>query len=274
MARRSPETRNRMNLVQSIWERRFAVKQLMLRNFRVRYRNMAFGALWSVLNPLIMLGVLAFVFTYVYPRPENSGNFPLFLLIGLVHFNIFSRMVPAATASVIEQSALIKKVAFPRIITPLSVVLAQLMDVLVLLGLLILFALIFHAPITLNYAWVVLAVVVEIIFITGVGFICSALNVYYRDMLYIVESWLTVLFWLTPVFYPLDYVRLRLPDWLYNLYILNPLTGCIEASRRAVLYQHCPDLRSGIYAIVIAFATLFFGAFVFQRLQRRFADYT
>jgi ABC-type polysaccharide/polyol phosphate export permease len=263
-----------MNLIASIWARRFALRQLVLRNFRVRYRNMALGVLWSVLNPLVMLAVLAFVFTYVYPRPDKSGNFTLFLLIGLVHFNIFSRMVPSATASVIEQAALIKKVAFPRIITPLSVVLAQLVDVLVLSGLLFLFTIAFHQPLSWHYLWIPLALVVELIFITGIGFIFSALNVYYRDMLYIVESWLTVLFWLTPVFYPLDYIRVNLPSVVYNLYILNPLVGCIEASRRAVLYQSCPDLRSGVFAIVVSLCTLFFGAFVFQRLQRRFTDFT
>lgn len=263
-----------MTLFRTIYERRSAFKQLVLKSFRVRYRNMALGVLWSVISPLIMLGVLAFVFTQVYPSRDPTIHFPLFLLIGLVHFNSFSRMLPAGTMSVVEHSSIIKKVAFPRIIVPLAVVVAQLVDVCILLLLLIGFILGFGLPLTPMFGWVLAAVVVEVIFAAGIGMACAALNVYYRDTMYLVESWLTVFFWLTPVFYALDVIRERLPEGLYRLYLLNPLAGCIETSRRAILYQAMPDWQAAGSAAAVAVVTFVFGAFLFQRLQRGFTDLT
>lgn len=263
-----------MTLFHAIYSRRTAFKQLVLKSFRVRYRNMALGVLWSVISPLIMLGVLAFVFTHVYPSRDPTVHFPLFLLIGLVHFNSFSRMLPAATMSVVEHSSIIKKVAFPRIIVPLAVVVAQLVDVAILLVLLLGFTLAFGIPITPMFLWVLAAVLVEVLFAAGVGMACAALNVYYRDMMYLVESWLTVFFWLTPVFYSLTVIRERLPDGLYRLYLLNPLAGCIETSRRAILQQAMPDWQAGASALAVALVTFVAGAFIFQRLQRGFTDLT
>ncbi|MCE9613337.1 MAG: ABC transporter permease [Lentisphaerae bacterium] len=263
-----------MKLIHDIWERRDAIKQLVLKNYRVRYRNMALGVLWSVLNPLIMLGVLAFVFTHVYPQAGNIPYFPLFLLIGLVHFNSFTRNMPGVSLSVLEHASLLKKVAFPRLIIPLAMVLAQLTDFAVLLGLLMVFTLGFGLPITLHIFWLLAAVLVQTIFTAGLGFLCSALNVYYRDTLYIIESGLTILFWLTPVFYPLEFIRTRLPPVVYDLYLLNPMAGCIETSRRAILLQSNPDWRPALTALAVSIATLCFGVFTFQRLQRRFADFT
>jgi ABC-type polysaccharide/polyol phosphate export permease len=99
------------------------------------------------------------------------------------------------------------------------------------------------------------------------------LDVYYRDTHYVVESALTILFWLTPIFYPLDFIRLRLPPFFTNLFILNPMAGCIEGARRAILYQSCPDLRAYCAAIVVSLGTFVAGIIVFQRMQRRFADF-
>jgi len=263
-----------MKLLHAIYERRAAFKQLLLKSFRIRYRNMALGVLWSVISPLVMLGVLAFVFTYVYPSPDPRTHFPLFLLIGLVHYNAFSRIIPSATSSILEHSSILKKVAFPRIIIPLAVIVAQLLDVVILMGLLLIFTLIFGVPLTWYALWVPFAILIEVIFATGAGLMCAALNVYYRDMLYIVESWLTVFFWVTPVFYSLETIHARLPRVLYDLYLLNPLAGCIEASRAGLLHQAMPDRDATIAAVVVAFVVLGIGIAVFERLQRRFADLT
>lgn len=263
-----------MKLIHAIYERRAAFKQLLLKSFRVRYRNMALGVLWSIISPLVMLGVLAFVFTYVYPSTDTKVHFPVFLLIGLVHFNAFGRLIPAATISIIEHSSILKKVAFPRIIVPLAVLTAQLIDVAILLALLLVFTLIFGVPLTWHFVFVILALLVEVIFATGVGLTCAALNVYYRDMLYIVESWLTVFFWLTPVFYSLETMHARLPRFIYDLYLCNPLAGCIETSRRAILHQALPERDAAIAAVAVSFIALAVGVTVFERLQRRFADLT
>ena len=262
-----------MKLLKEVWARRFVIKHLVLKNFRVRYRNMALGVVWSVLNPLVMLGVLVFIFTYIVANPGDHEFFPIFLLIGLVHYNSFARMISASTLSIVEHGLLIKKVAFPRIIIPVTTVFSQLIDVLVVMALLTVFVLIFKVPIGWSYLWVFASMGVQIVFTLGLSFITSSLHVYYRDMMYIVESGLTVLFWLTPIFYALDDIHTMLPTWLYGLYIVNPLCGSIHMSRLSILQQGQPDAIAAGIALGVALATFVIGVITFQTLQRRFADY-
>jgi lipopolysaccharide transport system permease protein len=234
---------------------------------------MALGLLWSVINPLVMLLVLTFIFTCVYP---NTGfkAFPVFVLLGLVVFNLFSRTVITATVSVQENSALVKKVAFPRQLIPFSVIISQMIDGLVLIALMMICILIFHVPVTVYFLWLPVIYLVLLAFITGVALITCAMNVYFRDMRYLVESGMTILFWLTPVFYPLDTIRKNVNATVYRIYTLNPLAGCTDAARRAVLDACSPDpLVFGI-AVVVALSTLLVSLFLFQVLQRRFADFT
>lgn len=268
-----------MSLFNDIWARRTAIKHLVLKNYRVRYRNMALGVLWSVLNPLVMLAVLVFILTYVFQRGSQIENFPIFVLIGLIHYNVMSVMLGASTMSIVEHSLLIKKVSFPRLIIPLSKVLSHLTDVVVLISLLLIFILLFQIPVKPAIAWMFVSFIIELIFILGMAFLFSALAVYYRDMLYIVESGLTVFFWLTPIFYSITKVHEKvvdeqLPKAVFWLYLLNPLGGCIHTTRRAVLHQVGPDGPFLIISAVVAAVVLILGVIVFQRLQRRFADFT
>lgn len=262
-----------MKSLLQLGEWRFALRNLILKDFRVRYRNMALGLLWSVINPLVMLLVLTFIFTCVYP---NTGfkAFPVFVLLGLVIFNLFSRTVVTATVSVQENAALVKKVAFPRQLIPFSVIISQMLDGLILIGLLMIFILLFHVPFTAYFLWLPVIYLVLFAFITGVSLITCAMNVYFRDMRYLVESGMTILFWLTPVFYPLDLIRKNLNSTVYHIYILNPLAGCTDAARHAVLDGGHPDPLVFGTAAAISLTTLLFSLFLFQILQRRFADFT
>lgn len=254
-----------------IWAHRFAMRNLIAKDFRIRYRNMSLGVLWSVLNPLVMLGILLMVFTVVYPQ-TGQAYFPISILLGLVSYNFFTLCIPAATLAVLENAPLVKKVAFPRQILPISVVISQSIQVMVQLVLVAIFILLFQVPLTAKFFLAPLIVGVLLIFLIGAGLLCSALNVVFRDTRYIVESLLTVLFWLSPVFYPLSIVHEKFPKWLFGLYILNPLAGCIEALRRVILQGLYPDAVSFAAAALVSLATLVVGFTLFTRLQRQFAD--
>jgi len=258
-------------LVADIWAHRFALRNLVMKDFRIRYRNMSLGVIWSVLNPLVMLGILLVVFTVVYPQ-RGQAYFPISVLLGLVSYNFFSLCIPAATKSVLENAPLVKKVIFPRQILPISVVLSQSIQVLVQFILVAAFVLLFQVPLTAKFLLAPFIVGVLLLFVIGAGLLCSALNVIFRDTHYIIESLLTVLFWLSPVFYPLTIVHEKFPKWLFGLYILNPLAGCIEALRRVILQDLYPDGVSFAVACIVSFVTLVLGAALFARLQRRFAD--
>lgn len=254
-----------------IWAHRFALRNLIMKDFRIRYRNMSLGVIWSVLNPLIMLGILLLVFTYIYPQ-RGQAYFPISVLLGLVSYNLLALCIPAATGAILDNAPLVKKVVFPRQILPISVVLSQSIQVLVQIGLVAVFVLLFQVPVTAKILIAPLIVAVLLVFVVGVGLICSALNVVFRDVRYIVESLLTVLFWLSPVFYPLTIVHQKLPKWFFGLYILNPLAGCIEALRRVILQDLYPDGVSFAFAVGVSLATFVLGLVVFSRFQKRFAD--
>ena len=258
-------------MLQELKDYRFALDNLVLKDFRIRYRNMSLGILWSVVNPLVMLSVLVFIFMYVYPQ-QKMPYFPIFVLLGLIGYNFFNLSMASATNSILENSNLIKKVIFPRIFIPLSVVLSQLIHFAIQLMLLAVFILIFRVPLTWSYAWLPLIYLVELLFIMGLCFITSALNVFYHDVYYLVMSSLTLLFWFTPIFYPLSKVHESLPKAAYGLYILNPLAGCIDASRNAVIFNTNPDAVAFGFACAIALITFFGGIKFFNRYQRYFAD--
>jgi ABC-type polysaccharide/polyol phosphate export permease len=260
-----------MTLFTDIWCYRYALRTLVLKDFRVRYRNMSLGIFWSVLNPLIMLGVLVVVFSYIHPQ-RQTHYFPVFLLLGLVPFNFFSLVVPTATACVLDHAHIIKKVAFPRVIIPLAVVLSQIIHLFMQMLILFLFILLFRVPLHLEVAWIPLIYFVELIFLLGTAYLLSALNVFYRDILYLVQSGLTVMFWFTPIFYALPMVRTNLPPPLYYVYILNPLAGCIDAGRRAVLEGRAPDPLAFGVATAVAVIVLILGLTYFSRREGRFAE--
>ncbi len=260
-----------VNTWRDIYDFRFALQNLVLKDFRIRYRNMALGLLWSLLNPLVMLGVLVFIFAYVFPN-QNVEHFPVFVLLGLVTFNAFSLTLSFTTNCVVENASLVKKIIFPRILLPLSVILSQFIQIFIQWILVALFIVILRVPITLHYLWLVPIFFVQIAYMTGFSLICCTLNVYFRDVLYVVQSALTLLFWFTPVFYSLTMVHENLPRALYALYILNPMAGCVDGARKAVLNQCAPDTIAFSFSIGVALLSLLAGYGLFQRYSRNFTD--
>ena len=259
------------NFFAEVWRYRFAMQNLMLKDFRVRYRNMSLGIVWSVINPLVMLGVLVFVFSYIHPNRQQQ-YFPIFLLLGLIPFNFFSLCMSSATGSICDNASLVKKVIFPRQIVPISVVLSQVIHLLIQLSLLVFFILLFRVPLTWTYLWIIPIYMAELLFILGLSLITSAINVYYRDMQYLMASSLAVLFWFTPIFYSLKLVKLNLHPALYALYICNPLAGFVDASRQAVLYHSAPSWESFGVSLIVTAVVCVVGLMIFRRKSKDFAD--
>lgn len=259
------------DVLREIWAYRFALRNLILKDFRVRYRNMSLGILWSVLNPLVMLGVLVLVFSYIH-LTSREDKFPIFLLLGMIPFNFFSLSIAASTNCIVENAALVKKVIFPRHILPLSVVLSQIIHLVIQGVLLAIFMAIFRVPLTVMYLWVPVIFLVELVFVSGLSMMTSALNVYYRDTLYLVQSILTIMFWFTPIFYSLPIVKGSLHPVLYQVYLLNPLAGLIDSLRRVILKGTMPDLQALGFAVVMSVLFFWCGWRLFSRRERHFAD--
>lgn len=246
----------------------FLLNNLILRDFKIRYRNMSLGIFWSLLNPLVLMGVLSFIFTKIFPN-NTVKDYYLVVLCGLVVFNFFSIAWQAGTGSIYSNTGLVKRVPMPRELLPVSTVLANGLHFLIQIGLLILLTL--AAGYGVNVYWLVLPVIfgLEVVFVCGLCLITSALDVYFRDMRYVVESGNTVLFWVVPIFYTFSMI----PHQYRAVYQYNPIAAVVLACRMILLRNQMPPTALLIKLTLVSFLFLAAGFLVFGRLKRKFADY-
>lgn len=259
--RRTRESRRRRNFG-------FVVTSLVLRDFRVRYRNMSLGILWSLANPLIMMSVLTFVFSKVFAT-TTVKFYPAFVLIGLIPYNFFGLAWSSSTVSLIYNAGLIKRVRMVREIIPVASVLAQSIHFFIQIALLLIFVLVLGVPVTRLWLWVLPFVVIEIMSVCGLALLCSALDVYVRDTQYIVDSAVTVLFWLTPVFYPAEMIPARYRP----LYELNPIASVVIGLRNVLLDARAPATHTVSTGLAVSIVILSGGLIVFGTLKGRFGDF-
>jgi len=247
---------------------RFLLSNLVLKDFRVRYRNMSLGILWSLVNPLVMMLVLTFVFTKLYAGNPQK-NFAVFVLCALVPFNFYTVGFASGTTSVLDNHSLVKRVRFPREIIPISTVLANCLHLLIQVALLIVFVLAFGYGV--NRYWLLLPVVLalEVVFVCGLTLISSALDVYFRDVRYVVESSNLVMFWLVPIFYSYAII----PQKYAFIYQYNPVAAVVQACRNILMEAAAPPFPLLIKLCSVSVVVLALGLAVFGKLKRRFADF-
>jgi len=245
----------------------FVLKNLVLKDFRIRYRNMSLGVLWSLLNPLVMMGVLTFVFTKIFPNPRQ--HFAVFLLCGLIPLSFFQVSWSIGTGAILDSAGLIKKVRVPRELFPVASVLSNFVHLFIQFGLLTFIALVTGLHITLNWLWIPLILGLEVVFVSGLVLATSSLNVYLRDTRYVVDSLNTVLFWLVPVFYDFSVIPKKYAD----IYQYNPLAALVLAMRQVVLLGAPPSALLMFKAVIVSCLSLAMGVIVFGRLKHQFYDH-
>ncbi len=241
--------------------------QLVLRDFRIRYRNMSLGVFWSLLNPLVMMGVLWFVFTRVFPVTW-SKDYHLLVLCGLVPFNFFSLGWSTGTVSLLSNAQLIKRVPLEREIVPISTVMANGMHFLIQIGLLIVLVLASGRMPTVMWAWLPVVFALEVVLVCGLSLVTSALDVYFRDVRYVVESSTMLLFWLVPIFYDHG----KVPQQWHWVYWYNPIAAVVLCCRNILLDSRVEPETLAKLAI-LSLGTLVVGLVFFRAVKHRFADY-
>jgi len=246
----------------------FVLRTLVEKDFKVRYRNMSLGLFWSLLNPLIMMGVLTFVFTQIYSNPGGK-LFPLSVLCGLIPFNFFSQAWLSGTTSLLDNAHLIKKVPVPRHVFPIASVLSNCLHLVIQIVLLLVLTLIFGHGANWNWLWLPVIWGLEILFVMGLSLIFATLNIYVRDVRYVVESANLILFWVVPIFYSFAVI----PPRYREIYQFNPVAALILMMRTILLEGQPPLLHTLSLLAMVSFLMLGLGWAVFSMLQRRFYDY-
>ena len=229
---------------------------------------MSLGVLWSVLNPIVMMGVLTFIFTMVFPNAKGR-NFPVFVLCGLVPYSFFTVAWIAGTTSIVDSASLIKRVPMPREIVPVAAVLSNCLHLLIQILLLVTAVLGFGGHVTVQWLWLPLVWLLEVVFVCGLSLITSTVNVYIRDTRYVVESANTVLFWLVPIFYSFDSIPARYAD----VYQLNPVAALVLCLRNIFLDGMAPPASTMVKLAAVSFVTLAVGLIVFSRGKTAFYEH-
>ncbi len=247
-------------------------------DFKLRFFGSALGYLWQLVRPLMLFGVLYVVFTQIVRIGGDVELYPVALLLGVVLFTFFSEATGGALGSLVDREALIRKVEFPRLAVPLSAVLTALMNVALNLVAVVVFLLIAGGRVRVSWLELPLLVLALALFTTGLGMLLSALFVRYRDVKPIWEVALQVLFYGTPIFYPIDVVAER-SELAAKLMMLNPFAAIVQQSRHALIAPSHPSaaevLGGGLLLaapIAIAIAALALGFLVFSRSAPRIAE--
>jgi lipopolysaccharide transport system permease protein len=243
----------------------FLIRTLVEKDFKVRYRNMSLGVLWSLLNPLIMMGLLTFIFTKIFAQPHDR-NFPLSVLCGLVPLNFFTLAWVTGASSILDNAPLIKRVPVPRYVFPIASVLSNCLHLLIQIILLLAIILVFGRGVNIHWLWLPLLWGLEILFVMGLTLTFSAVNVYVRDTRYVVESANTVLFWLVPIFYSFAVIPIR----FRGLYQINPVAALVLMMRNVLIEGHAP-LGSTLIRLAVGSVIMFgVGLGVFAKLRNGF----
>lgn len=246
----------------------FLFQNLILKDFRVRYRNMSLGVLWSLINPLVMMGVLTFIFGRVFGG-DRPPLFPLFVLCGLVPYNFFTLSLLGGTLSIVENAQFIKRVPVPREVVPVAIVVSTAVHTLIQLGLLILLTFAFGLMPAASWLWLPVIWVPYVIFLCGISLGSSAVNVFVRDVRYLVESFNLVLFYLVPIFYSFSIIPARYAA----IYQFNPVAAMVLAMRNILIDQKAPP-ASLIFNLLVACAfACGLGLLIFHSLKRRFYEH-
>ena len=241
---------------------------LVIRDIKVKYKQTVLGGLWAIIQPFFMMVVFTLFFGKLAKIPSDGIPYPIFNYTAMVAWTYFATAINTSGNSIVGSGSLISKVYFPRIMIPLTPVLAGLLDF--FLAFLVLIAMMLYFGIYPNVMVLMLPLLILLMMLTasGVGLVLAALNAKYRDIRYTIPF--LVQFWMfaTPIVYPASMI----PERYRLIYALNPMTGIIEGFRSVLLGTVAFPWTMLTMSTVIAIAVFIIGVFYFKQVERYFAD--
>jgi ABC-2 type transport system permease protein len=256
-----------MNRLKEIYAYREMIFSLVRRDLKGRYKGSALGFLWTFINPLLQLIVYTFVFSVV--MRSGIEDYYLFLFVALIPWIFFSTCITGGSTCIWAQQDMVKKIYFPREVLPIAYTTSQFINMLLSFLVVFLVLLLSGKGISLSaLPYLIPCALLEYMLALGVAFIVSAVTVYLRDMEYVLGILSMALQFLTPVMYSTEMV----PENLRPIYQLNPMTPIINAYRDILYYKKIPEMSTMLSGFGLSVILLVVGFFVFNRLQRHFAE--
>ena len=242
------------------------LKTNVKKDIRGKYKGSFLGVLWSFVNPLLMAIVYAIVFPFILKNSQD--NYVTFIVIAILPWNWFTTVISQGTFCIIANSSIIKKVYFPREILPISAATSGLVNFIISLPIILIF-LLFSG---LGFSWYMLLLpliaIIQYLLTLGIIFISSAVNVYVRDLEYIINFVIMMLFYATPVLYPAT----LFPEKYRWILYLNPMTPIINAYRDIFYYKQLPNMLHLSIVLLGSLLLVTIGYKIFKKLDKGFAE--
>ena len=253
----------------AFWKYRDLVKQLVQKNIKLKYRRSFLGYIWSVLNPLLVMIVMAVVFSTIFKR--NIENYPVYLFTGQIMFNYMNQSSHQAISSITGNAALLKKTYVPKYIFTFAMITSGLVDLLFSMGALLLVMIATGATLSWYNLLFIFPVLQLYVFCVGLGMLLSALNVFFRDIQYIWNAITTAWLYATPIFYSLDQMNESGMVWVIKH--LNPMYFYIGQFRDLLYYNRFPGTGIVFEGCITAILAMSIGTAVFWKKQDEFILY-
>lgn len=254
-------------MLQDLIRYRDLIRELVARDLKVRYRRSTVGFLWTMLQPLLMMLVMQVAFAAIFR--VNVENYPVYVLAGVLFWNFFQQTIITSMNSLKGNAHLVKKLPLPHEVFPVATVIAGVINLgLATVPLLAILVVTGH-PLQPSLLFLPVAILIVSVFTLGAGFLLSPLAVFFHDTVELVTVVLGLLFYLTPIMYPLSLI----PERYHWVVRLNPLRSILEVFRDPIYYGKIPPLSHLSVAVGLAVVTLALGAYVFRKSSNRIPFY-
>jgi ABC-type polysaccharide/polyol phosphate export permease len=264
---RSAQIRSVRATAASVLHYRQLIRSLVAKDLKLKYRGSVLGFLWSLVNPLLMLGVYTLAFTYI--MKVRVEGFVFLLLLGILAWNFFVGSLVMSTGAIVDNAGLLKSVLFPRAVLPIASVMFNFAQYVLTAAVLIpAMLLVYRVPITPLFVLYPFFLLLQLVFITGLALALSAAAAHLRDTRHLLDIALQVLFWTTPILWSLSLV----PEKYQRLVLLSPMSAFVVAYQRIFYYGTWPGTDVTAIAVLYAAAALGIGTMFFLRSDRRFSE--
>ena len=240
----------------------------VLRGIKVRYKQSLLGGAWAVLQPLLLTVIFSIVFTYLVRVSTDGIPYPIFSYSGLLLWTFFATSINLAASSLVQNMNLVTKIYFPREIIPIAVVAGSFFDLLVASAVFIGMMVFYKVPLTLTILILPVIIAPMMLLTMGIAMITASVNVFYRDVRFVVPLMLQVWMYATPIIYPISVV----PDSFQKYYIVNPIAGLIDSFRAITIRGQWPNWTFLLVAVVMSIVIFGIGYMYIKRVEWQFAD--